>query len=178
MVALSALKKAGSARRDLYYQFAPTLIQNIPKELVKELIDQGRALNPTKLLPALLLAKESPEASLGAIEYLEFAVYKLKTTDQALHNYLLSLYAQYKPDELINYLDKQGKVSEFWFKLLSSLKVFWLVSRLLMHIIFAYYFIYCLDLSFDTETMAAKIQKFTKGNSASKWTGRSIIILS
>ncbi|KAL0278891.1 UNVERIFIED_CONTAM: hypothetical protein PYX00_000572 [Menopon gallinae] len=109
MVALSALKKAGSARRDLYYQFAPTLIQNIPKELIKELIDQGKALNPTKLLPALLLAKESPEASLGAIEYLEFAVYKLKTTDQALHNYLLSLYAKYKPDKLIHYLNKQGK---------------------------------------------------------------------
>ncbi|KAK6624157.1 hypothetical protein RUM44_011015 [Polyplax serrata] len=107
--ALKVLEKASSTRKDLLYLFAPTLIQMIPKELVALLIQQGRSLVPTKLLPALLMCNENPSASLEAIEYLEFAIYKLQCTDQAFHNYLLSLYAKYEPQKLKQYLQAQGQ---------------------------------------------------------------------
>lgn len=107
--ALEVLKKASSTRKDLLYHFAPTLIQVIPKEVVSLLIQQGKNLIPAKLLPALLMCNEKPSASLEAIEYLEFAIYSLQCTDQAFHNYLLSLYAKYKPQKLKQYLAAQGK---------------------------------------------------------------------
>lgn len=102
------MKKACLTRKDLVYHFAPTLIQVIPKELVALLIQQGKNLNPSKLLPALLMCNEDSRASLEAIEYLEFAIYKLQCTDQAFHNYLLSLYAKFKPQKLKQYLAAQG----------------------------------------------------------------------
>ncbi len=45
-----------------------------------------------------------------AIRYLEFAVQMLDNKDQAIHNYLLSLYAKLKPEELMKYLNFQGQV--------------------------------------------------------------------
>lgn len=106
--ALEVLKKVNSTRKDLFYQFSPVLIQSIPKQLVLTLIQQGSNLNPTKLLPALLMCNDNASAGMEVMDYLEFCVYKLQTTDQALHNYLLSLYAKYKPQKLKSYLEAQG----------------------------------------------------------------------
>ena len=46
-----------------------------------------------------------------AIRYLEFCIQSLGVKDQAIHNYLLSLYAKIKPDQLMTYLLSQGQVS-------------------------------------------------------------------
>lgn len=45
-----------------------------------------------------------------AIKYLEFCIEQLDNKDQAIHNYLLSLYAKLKPDQLMTYLNIQGTV--------------------------------------------------------------------
>ena len=46
-----------------------------------------------------------------AIRYLEFCIEKLGNTDQAIHNYLLSLYIEQGDDEsLLRYLNMQGQV--------------------------------------------------------------------
>ena len=48
-----------------------------------------------------------------AIRYLEFAIQMLDNRDQAIHNYLLSLYAKLQPDQLMKYLNFQGQVCGF-----------------------------------------------------------------
>lgn len=53
---------------ELYYHFAPILMQEIPKFMVKTLIEQGRKLVPLKLLPALV-ACDGDLQSLESIGY-------------------------------------------------------------------------------------------------------------
>ncbi|KAL6254778.1 hypothetical protein P5V15_014108 [Pogonomyrmex californicus] len=43
------------------------------------------------------------------IKYLEFCVYKQGSQEQAIHNFLLSLYACYKQDEVMRYISSQGQ---------------------------------------------------------------------
>jgi hypothetical protein len=50
--ALDVLKSQN--RKELFYQFAPALMQFVPKQMVNALITQGRGLSPAKLLPALV----------------------------------------------------------------------------------------------------------------------------
>lgn len=45
------------------------------------------------------------------IRYLEFCVSSMNVQEQAIHNYLLSLYAQHKPDRLMRYLAMEGESS-------------------------------------------------------------------
>lgn len=92
---------------DLYYQFAPILIQEIPKHMVKVIIDQGRKLSPLKLLPAMVICNSELHA-MEIIKYFEYCVNDLKNTDKAVHNFLLSLYAKYDPKKLMDYLKSQG----------------------------------------------------------------------
>ncbi|XP_076258770.1 vacuolar protein sorting-associated protein 18 dor isoform X1 [Rhynchophorus ferrugineus] len=93
---------------ELYYHFAPILMQEIPKFMVKTLIEQGRKLVPLKLLPALV-ACDGNLHSLEAIRYLEYCITKLKNTDKAIHNFLISLYAKHNPQKLMEYLRSQGQ---------------------------------------------------------------------
>jgi hypothetical protein len=44
-----------------------------------------------------------------AVRYLEFCVHSLGCQQQAIHNYLLSLYARLKPQKLMDYLGMQGQ---------------------------------------------------------------------
>ncbi|XP_063229884.1 vacuolar protein sorting-associated protein 18 homolog isoform X2 [Bacillus rossius redtenbacheri] len=103
--ALDVLKS--QTRKELFYQFAPALMQANPKQTVQVLISQGRNLNPSKLLPALVTCDENQAGE--AIRYLEFAIHSLNCQQQAVHNYLLSLYACHKPDKLMHYLAVQGQ---------------------------------------------------------------------
>jgi hypothetical protein len=50
--ALDVLKSQN--QKELFYQFAPALMQFVPKQMVSALISQGRGLSPAKLLPALV----------------------------------------------------------------------------------------------------------------------------
>ncbi|XP_030762434.1 vacuolar protein sorting-associated protein 18 homolog isoform X2 [Sitophilus oryzae] len=104
--ALEVLKSQNNL--ELYYQFAPILMQEIPKHMVKTLIEQGKKLVPLRLLPALVSCNGELHA-LEAIRYLEFCITKLKNIDKAIHNFLVSLYAKHDPRKLMDYLKSQGQ---------------------------------------------------------------------
>ncbi|XP_057663701.1 vacuolar protein sorting-associated protein 18 homolog isoform X1 [Diorhabda carinulata] len=92
----------------LYYHFTPILMQMIPKHMVKVIIEQGKKLAPLKLLPAMVTCNSEFHAK-EIIHYLEFCIDKLKNTDKAIHNFLISLYAKYDSEMLMKYLDSQGQ---------------------------------------------------------------------
>ncbi|XP_061405705.1 vacuolar protein sorting-associated protein 18 homolog [Lethenteron reissneri] len=108
-LALEVLARHGD--RDLVYRFSPVLMQHVPRELVKTWIEMGRRLEPRRLIPALVSHHQAQgnEQVNQAICYLEFCVNQLHVEDQAIHNYLLSLYAQHAPHQLITYLESQGQ---------------------------------------------------------------------
>nr|CAD7430568.1 unnamed protein product [Timema monikensis] len=105
--ALDVLK--GQNKKELFYQFTPALVQAIPKQTIQALIAQGRTLSPNKLLPALVTCDDDQAGEV--IRYLEFCIHSLGCQQQAIHNYLLSLYAKLKPDKLMQYLAMQGQDS-------------------------------------------------------------------
>lgn len=104
--ALEVLKNQNN--KELYYRFAPILIQEVPKHMVKAVIEQGRKLSPLKMLPAMA-ACNGELHSLEVIKYLEFCIKDLKNTDKAIHNFLLSLYAKYNQEKMLDYLNSQGQ---------------------------------------------------------------------
>ncbi|XP_059179714.1 vacuolar protein sorting-associated protein 18 homolog [Physella acuta] len=110
--ALEVLTKQSDV--ELYYKFSPLLMQYVPKETVEAWIKQGKQLDPKKLIPALVQYdhKRFSEQGNEAIRYLEFCVQKLDNKDLAIHNYLLSLYAMFKDDHLMLYLQQQGEDPE------------------------------------------------------------------
>ena len=83
-------------------------MQEVPKHTVKALIDQGKKLVPVRLLPALVTCEGEFHAK-QVITYLEFCIDKLKNTDKAIHNFLLSLYAKHDKEKLMQYLNSQGQ---------------------------------------------------------------------
>ncbi|KAK0168771.1 hypothetical protein PV327_002541 [Microctonus hyperodae] len=105
--ALEVLKS--QANRNLFYQFAGILIQELPKPTVAALISQGHQLQPSKLLPALVSCDSDEKHAKEVVKYLEFCVYKQSCPDQAIHNFLLSLYTKYKQDEVMRYIGSQGQ---------------------------------------------------------------------
>ncbi|XP_041071102.1 vacuolar protein sorting-associated protein 18 homolog isoform X2 [Carcharodon carcharias] len=94
----------------LFYKFSPVLMQHIPRLVVDAWVGMQRRLDPKNLIPALVNYSQigSSEQIGEAIRYLEFCVHQLDVTDQAIHNYLLSLYAKYKPKALLWYLEQGG----------------------------------------------------------------------
>uniref|UniRef100_A0A6Q2X2E8 Pep3/Vps18 beta-propeller domain-containing protein n=1 Tax=Esox lucius TaxID=8010 RepID=A0A6Q2X2E8_ESOLU len=94
----------------LFYKFSPVLMQHIPKKVVDAWIKMGNRLDPKKLIPALVNYSQmgSTQQINETIRYMEFCVYQLVVTEEAIHNYLLSLYAKYKPDSLLSYLEQAG----------------------------------------------------------------------
>lgn len=76
--------------------------------MVKALIDQKSNLSPVKLLPAFVNCDREYQ-SMEVIKYLEFCVDKLKNSDKAIHNLLLSLYVKYDEGKLMSYLNSQGQ---------------------------------------------------------------------
>lgn len=105
-----------NADASLFYKFSPLLMQHLPKETVNAWISQKRALDPSRLIPALVRYDRSVDTNMGdteneAIRYVEFCIKELKNREKAIHNYLISLYAKLKPNDLITYLELQGEVS-------------------------------------------------------------------
>lgn len=104
--ALEVLKNQN--RRDLFYQFAPILMQEIPRQTASALIVQGRNLLPVKLLPAFVNCDGNVHST-ETIRYLEYCVNELNCTEKSIHNLLLSLYANTQPEKLMQYLAAQGQ---------------------------------------------------------------------
>ncbi|KAK2189905.1 hypothetical protein NP493_94g03000 [Ridgeia piscesae] len=107
--ALQVLSKQDNT--ELFYKFSPLLMQNIPKETVDVWIAKRGKLESRKLIPALVQYDHLKYRAQGneAIRYLEFCVQALGVREQAIHNYLLSLYAKLQPDKLMKYLNFQGQ---------------------------------------------------------------------
>ncbi|KAK3096988.1 hypothetical protein FSP39_005437 [Pinctada imbricata] len=95
---------------ELIYKFSPLLMQYIPKETVTLWIKKKQDLEPKKLIPALVQYDHNKYREQGneAIRYLEFSIESMGNKDQAIHNYLLSLYAKIKTEKLMTYLQMQG----------------------------------------------------------------------
>ncbi|KAJ7344834.1 hypothetical protein JRQ81_000784 [Phrynocephalus forsythii] len=95
---------------NLFYKFSPILIHHIPKKVVDAWIEMGKKLDAKNLIPALVNYSQSGSTQQvnEAIRYMEFCVTELKETQQAIHNYLLSLYASCRPDSLLSYLEQAG----------------------------------------------------------------------
>lgn len=104
--ALEVLKSQND--KELLYQFAPILMKEVPKLVIKTLIEQGRHLKPIRLLPAFVNCDEEYQC-IEVIKYLEFCIDKLKNSEKAIHNLLLSLYAKYNTEKLMEYLNSQGQ---------------------------------------------------------------------
>ncbi|CAB4006497.1 vacuolar sorting-associated 18 homolog [Paramuricea clavata] len=108
--ALEVLKKQNEP--DLYYKFSPVLMQHIPEDTVNAWIEQMKRLDPRKLIPALVYYEQKEDKALieQAVRYLDFCVEILGVRDQAIHNYLLSLYVKQLDDvSLMRYLQLQGQ---------------------------------------------------------------------
>lgn len=76
---------------ELYYRFATVLMRNVPKQTVEAWTRQV-ALEPRRLIPALLQQRSEPIATNEAVKYLEFIVHN-QSTDSTLYNLLLTFYA-------------------------------------------------------------------------------------
>lgn len=103
--ALSILQSQN--KPDLYYKYCPILIEEIPKETVTVIITQGKRLDPIKLLPTLVCFESDVHVN-EIIKYLEFCIHSMGCTEQAIHNFIVKIYAQYKPEKLLIYLETQG----------------------------------------------------------------------
>ncbi|KAH8366537.1 hypothetical protein KR084_000982 [Drosophila pseudotakahashii] len=93
---------------ELFYKYAPELIVKLPKPTVDALMAQSSRLEVEKLVPTLI-AMETREQREQTQRYLEFAIYKLNTSNDAIHNFLLHLYAEHEPKLLMKYLEIQGR---------------------------------------------------------------------
>ena len=110
----------------LFYKFSPVLMQHIPKKVVDAWIQMGKRLDPKKLIPALMNYSQmgSTQQIKETVRYMEFCVYQLTVTEEAIHNYLLSLYAKYKPESLLWYLEQAGThASEIHYDLKYALRL-------------------------------------------------------
>ncbi|XP_015753539.1 PREDICTED: vacuolar protein sorting-associated protein 18 homolog [Acropora digitifera] len=110
LAALDVLTKQTDT--ELYYKFSPVLMQHIPRPTVSAWIEQKKKLDPRKLIPALVHYHQQGKSAQTeeAIRYLEICIEKLGNKDQAIHNYLLSLYIERDDDRsLLRYLQMQGQ---------------------------------------------------------------------
>lgn len=93
---------------ELFYKYCPMLMEEIPSETIDAIIAQKKRLNPIQLLPTLI-SQDTQSQRNQSIRYLEFCTGLLGCADQAIHNFLIKLYAQHKSDKLLTYLELQGK---------------------------------------------------------------------
>lgn len=111
--AMAVLKK--QTEPEMFYKYATVLMAHTPVELVEVLMRQG-SLEAKRLIPALLnynktLGSSVPLAQNQAARFLLFCINNAYSTDPAVHNTLISLYASNpSKDEsaLLSYLETQS----------------------------------------------------------------------
>lgn len=118
--AIETMRKLDSSK--LFYKYCPTLMIHAPKSCVDVLmVVPKNLLEPKCLIPALMRYnheefvrqymrnrkdKKVPEHQ--ALRYLQYCVNHLKESDPAIHNYLLSLYAQQEDEKpLLDFIKDQ-----------------------------------------------------------------------
>ncbi|KAF2484672.1 Pep3/Vps18/deep orange family-domain-containing protein [Neohortaea acidophila] len=115
--AMSVLKKQTDVQ--LFYRYATVLMSQTPIELVEVLMRQAD-LDPKKIIPALLnynhtIPSTTPLSQNQAIRYLLFCINHTHSTDPAIHNTLISLYASAATKDetaLLAYLEAPSQAHE------------------------------------------------------------------
>lgn len=114
--ALKALNKQTDP--DIIYKYSSVLMAHAPVAFIDIIIRQT-SLDPRKLIPACLnynktLASSTPLAQNQAIRYLNYEINQHASTDAAVHNTLLSIYASHPSSDespLLAYLESQSPPS-------------------------------------------------------------------
>ncbi|KAH7116985.1 Pep3/Vps18/deep orange family-domain-containing protein [Dendryphion nanum] len=112
---LDVLKKQTDP--EIFYKYSSVLMAHVPVELV-EIMTRHDNLDAQKLIPALLNYNNITKASLSqnqAIRYLQFEINQHASTDAAVHNTLISIYASHPTDDesaLLSYLEAQSYANE------------------------------------------------------------------
>ncbi|KAK4216671.1 Pep3/Vps18/deep orange family-domain-containing protein [Rhypophila decipiens] len=114
--ALKVLKRQTDP--EVFYRYSSVLMTHAATELVDILMRQGN-LRPRNLIPALLEYDRNFKGPIGqnqAIRYLLYVVNQLGSTDSAVHNTLVSIYASHPSrdeSDLHEYLESQGDEPKF-----------------------------------------------------------------
>ncbi|PVI07680.1 hypothetical protein DM02DRAFT_512035 [Periconia macrospinosa] len=112
---LDVLKKQTDP--DVFYKYSSVLMANVPVDLVEIMMRQTN-LDARKLIPAFLSYNNNTKVSLNqnqAVRYLLFEINQHQSTDAAIHNTLISIYASHPTrDEsaLLSYLEGQSYANE------------------------------------------------------------------
>lgn len=103
---------------EIFYRYSSGLITHVATDLVDILMRQAD-LKPRNLIPALLTYDQNfrgPLSQNQAVRYLLYVINHLSSTDAAVHNTLISIYAAHpSKDEsaLLSYLESQGDEPSF-----------------------------------------------------------------
>ncbi|KAI1816034.1 vacuolar protein sorting protein-like protein DigA [Poronia punctata] len=114
--ALNVLKKQTDP--DVFYRYCSVLMTHVAHELVEILMRHAK-LEPRKIIPALLDYNRNfrgPLAQNQALRYLQYVINQLQSTDAAVHNTLVSIYASHESKDesgLLAYLESQGDEPNF-----------------------------------------------------------------
>ncbi|CAP68866.1 uncharacterized protein PODANS_7_8330, partial [Podospora anserina S mat+] len=114
--ALKVLKRQTDA--GVFYRHSSVLMTHAATELVDILMRQSN-LDPRNLIPALLEYDRNFKGPLSqnqAVRYLQYVVNQLGSTDAAVHNTLVSIYASHSStdeSQLMAYLASQGDEPNF-----------------------------------------------------------------
>ncbi|KAI1246813.1 hypothetical protein MGN70_010696 [Eutypa lata] len=109
--ALDVLKKQTDL--EVFYRYSSVLMTHVGQELV-EIMMRHPKLEPRKIIPALLDYNRTYSGPLPlnqAIRYLQYLINQIQSSDAAVHNTLVSMYASHpSKDEsaLLSYLESQG----------------------------------------------------------------------
>ena len=112
---LDVLKKQTDP--EIFYKYSSVLMAHVPVELV-DIMMRHSTFDAQKLIPAFLNYNNHTKASLAqnqAVRYLLFEINQHNSTDAAIHNTLISIYASHPtPDEsaLLAYLEGQSLAHE------------------------------------------------------------------
>ncbi|KAI1326412.1 vacuolar protein sorting protein-like protein DigA [Xylariaceae sp. FL0255] len=114
--ALGVLKKQTDP--DVFYRYSSVLMTHVSHDLI-EILMRHPKLEPRKIIPALLDYSQNFNGTLlqnQAVRYLQYVINQLQSTDAAVHNTLVSIYASHdSKDEsgLLAYLESQGDEPNF-----------------------------------------------------------------
>jgi tetratricopeptide (TPR) repeat protein len=113
---LDVLKK--QTEPDIFYQYSSGLITHVATDLV-DILMRHSDLKARNLIPALLTYDRNFQGPLSqnqAIRYLLHVINQLNSTDAAVHNTLISIYASHSSKDesaLLSYLESQGDEPSF-----------------------------------------------------------------
>ncbi|KAL7274549.1 tethering complex subunit [Rhizina undulata] len=114
--ALNVLKRQSDP--EMFYKYSSVLMSNAPMETVDILMRQSN-LNPRNLIPALLNYNKYTNVPLSqnqALRYLHFVIHQMGSTDAAVHNTLISIYASHPSkdeSQLLKYLETHTVDSKY-----------------------------------------------------------------